>query len=183
MFFSSFFKQRTSRNGASKTSHLPESAQSFSETWLNTRLGGAIEWNMMLQKFLCSWNVSMAGGVLGTWGFCCHPSVDLTCAKRWANMTVMEAICLVRCAMWAFVKEKATYEFQNQFQKYSFRITILTCDTSYSQCELSRSQPNCTYLRLLLRTSYDMTACLFHLHLHFDITHVCMDSIMPTIST
>ena len=35
--------------------------------------------------------------------------------------------------------------------------------------ELSRSEPNRTYLRLLLRTSYDMRACL--LHVHFDITH------------
>ena len=37
-------------------------------------------------------------------------------------------------------------------------------------------------IALLLRTSYDMTACLFHLHVHFDSTHVCMDSIMPMLA-
>ena len=36
-------------------------------------------------------------------------------------------------------------------------------------------------IALLLRTSYDMTACLFHLHVHFDSTHVCMDSIMSML--
>ena len=68
--------------------------------------------------------------------------------------------------------------------RFLFRIGITSWHVTQAthKYELSRSEPNCTYLRLLLRTSYDMTACLFHLHLHFDSTHVCMDSIMSMLA-
>ena len=54
--------------------------------------------------------------------------------------------------------------------RFFFRIGITSWHVTQAthKYELSRSEPNCTYLRLLLRTSYDMTACLFHLHVHFE---------------
>ena len=94
----------------------------------------------------------------------------------WPDMckTVMEAICPVcKYLLKQLTISKANFRFLFRIGITSWHVTQAT-----HKYELSRSEPNCTYLRLLLRTSYDMTACLFHLHVHFDSTHVCMDSIM-----